>query len=185
MSTLQISLAILGGLVLAIVVAHSAWSARKNLPRQATPEPVPVASEPKGDVPFDDTEAERQEPGFDRDSSLTALTLPEKKPGLDALIDVIAPISVDAAVSGEAALAAMPATRRAGSKPFAIEGLNALTGAWETPVPGQRYSELQAGVQLANRTGALNQIEFSEFVMKAQAFADAIDGQPEFPDMLD
>jgi hypothetical protein len=98
---------------------------------------------------------------------------------------VIAPISVDAAVSGEAALAAMPATRRAGSKPFAIEGLNVVTGVWETPVPGQRYSELQAGVQLANRTGALNQIEFSEFVMKAQAFADAIDGQPEFPDMLD
>ncbi|OOG39724.1 cell division protein ZipA C-terminal FtsZ-binding domain-containing protein [Polaromonas sp. A23] len=189
MSTLQISLAILGGLILAIVVAHSAWSARKNLPRQATPEPAPLPAEPMGGVvPFDDTEAERQEPGFDRDSSLdtlTALTVPEKKPGLDALIDVIAPISVDAAVSGEAALAAMPATRRAGSKPFAIEGLNAITGTWETPVPGQRYSELQAGVQLANRTGALNQIEFSEFVMKAQAFADAIDGQPEFPDMLD
>jgi hypothetical protein len=190
MSTLQISLAILGGLILAIVVAHSAWSTRKNLPRQATPEPapVPVSTEPTGDVPFDDTEAGRQEPGFDRDSSLdtlTALTVPEKKPGLDALIDVIAPISVDAAVSGEAALAAMPATRRAGSKPFAIEGLNVVTGVWETPVPGQRYSELQAGVQLANRTGALNQIEFSEFVMKAQAFADAIDGQPEFPDMLD
>jgi hypothetical protein len=88
-------------------------------------------------------------------------------------------------VSGEAALAAMPATRRAGSKPFAVEGLSLATGTWETPAPGQRYSAFQAGVQLANRTGALNQIEFSEFVMKAQAFADAIEGQPEFPDMLD
>jgi hypothetical protein len=188
MSTLQISLAILGGLILAIVVAHSAWSARKNLPRRATPDPVASPSpKPAGDPPFE-AEPERQEPGFDRDSSLdvlTAMTVPEKKPGLDALIDVIAPVLVEAPVSGEAALAAMPATRRAGSKPFAIEGLCVDTGAWETPVPGQRYSAFQAGVQLANRTGALNQIEFSEFVIKAQAFADAIDGQPEFPDMLD
>lgn len=185
LSTLQISLAIIGGLVLALVVAHGAWSARKNLPRQ--PEPDPVAAEPAGDASFD-TQPEREEPGFDRDSSLdtlAALTAPEKKTGLDALIDVIAPVAVDSVVSGEAALAAMPGARRAGSKPFAIEGLSVTTGAWETPKPGQRYSAFQAGVQLTNRTGALNEIEFSEFVMKAQAFADAIDGQPEFPDMLD
>jgi hypothetical protein len=43
---------------------------------------------------------------------------------------------------------------------------------------------LQAGVQLANRTGPLNEIEYSEFVMKAQAFADALGGTPDFPDML-
>jgi hypothetical protein len=49
------------------------------------------------------------------------------------------------------------------------------------PVAGQRYTALQAGVQLANRTGALNEIEYSEFVMKAQAFADAVGGAPEFP----
>jgi hypothetical protein len=40
-------------------------------------------------------------------------------------------------------------------------------------------------VQLANRTGPLNEIEFSEFVMKAQAFADAVNGAPDFPDMLE
>ena len=188
MSTLQISLAVIGGLLLAIVVAHSAWSARKNLPKQPTPDSVPPPSEPTGDIAVDTSPAERQEPSFDQDSgldALTAMTAPEKKPGLDALIDVIAPIAVEAPVSGEAALAAMPATRRAGSKPFAIEGLCVATGSWETPAPGQRYSAFQAGVQLANRTGALNQIEFSEFVMKAQAFADAMDGQPEFPEMTD
>ena len=185
MSTLQLSLAIIGGLVLAIVIAHGAWSARRNLPRQ--PDPDPLASTPADALPLD-AQPERREPGFDQDASLdalTALTLPEKKPGLDALIDVIAPVAVDAPVSGEAALAAMPGSRRAGSKPFAIEGRNTFSSVWETPVPGQRYSAFQAGVQLANRTGALNQIEFSEFVVKAQAFADAIDGQPEFPDMLE
>jgi hypothetical protein len=94
-------------------------------------------------------------------------------------------VVVDVAVSGEAALAAMPGTRRAGSKPFGIEGLNAESNEWEFPAANQRYGAFQCGVQLANRVGALNQIEYSEFVMKAQAFADAIGGEPEFPEMLD
>ncbi|MEO7105654.1 MAG: cell division protein FtsZ, partial [Rhodoferax sp.] len=40
MSNLQIGLAIAGGLVLAAVVAHGAWSTRRNSPRQAQPEPT-------------------------------------------------------------------------------------------------------------------------------------------------
>jgi hypothetical protein len=38
-------------------------------------------------------------------------------------------------------------------------------------------------VQLANRAGALNDIEYSEFVIKTQAFSDAVNGTPEFPEM--
>ena len=37
MSTLQVALAIAGGVVLAGVVAHSAWTSRKSKPRQAEP----------------------------------------------------------------------------------------------------------------------------------------------------
>jgi len=55
----------------------------------------------------------------------------------------------------------MPTTRRAGSKPFAIEGLNEAIQQWEPPRASQRYVAFQAGVQLANRTGHLNEIEFS------------------------
>lgn len=174
MSNLTVGLAILGGLVLAAIVAHSAWSARRNTPRQPL--------QPEAPQNTDDLDA-RQEPGMDFEPMPLAVL--EKKPGLDALIDVIAPIALDGNVSGDAALAALPPTRRAGSKPFAVEGLNALTQQWEMPAPGQRYSAFQAGVQLANRVGALNEIEYSEFVMKAQAFADAVGGAPEFPEMLD
>lgn len=174
MSNLTVGLAILGGLVLAAIVAHSAWSARRNTPRQPL--------QPEAPQNTDDLDA-RQEPGMDFEPMPLAVL--EKKPGLDALIDVIAPIALDGPVSGDAALAALPPTRRAGSKPFAVEGLNALTQQWEMPAPGQRYSAFQAGVQLANRVGALNEIEYSEFVMKAQAFADAVGGAPEFPEMLD
>ena len=185
MSTLQISLIAIGALLLVAVLVHGAWTSRKNLPKQASHDAHDAAGHAEESTVGGEPH-ERQEPAFDNSlDELTTLTLPEKKVGLDALIDVIAPISVDTQVSGEAALVAMPATRRAGSKPFAIEGLSVETGEWETPTAGQRYSAFQAGVQLANRTGALNQIEYSEFVMKAQAFADAVNGEPEFPEMHD
>lgn len=212
MSTLQLSLALLGGLVLICVIAHSAWASRRSLPRRATPQTPAVGSAPGVEEGKPDGGAvQRREPRFDAeidvdagvppvmdmdaemdaerqaDASLTALThlALEKKPGLDPLIDVIAPIAVETVVSGEAALAAMPSTRRAGSKPFGVEGLSVGSGEWEFPAAGHRYRAFQCGVQLANRVGALNQIEYSEFVIKAQAFADAVGGEPEFPDMLD
>jgi hypothetical protein len=144
---------------------------RRNSPRQ--PDAPVVATQPVEPVMV-------REPVFDSEPALPPV---ERKPPLDALIDAIAPIAVDAPVPGEAALAAMPPTRRAGSKPFAIEGLNEATQQWEPPRAGQRYAAFQAGVQLANRTGHLNEIEFSEFVMKAQQFADAVNGSPDFPDM--
>ena len=173
MSSFTIGLAIIGGLLLALLVAYNAWTARRNTPRQ--PEAM------GGAMPPTEPSGERQDPVFDP----PPLVLVDKKPGLDALIDVLTPIALDALISGDAALAAMPLTRRAGSKPFAIEGLNETTQQWETPQAGQRYGAFQAGVQLANRTGALNEIEYSEFVVKVQAFADEINGTPDFPDMLD
>ena len=174
MSSFTVGLAVLGGLLLASLVAWNAWTTRRNTPRQ--PEATVVPTTQGG---------ERTDPVFAH--SITAVMPPpqEKRLGLDALIDVLAPIAMESVVSGEAALAAMPPTRRAGSKPFAVEGLNEATQQWETPQAGQRYSAFQAGVQLANRTGALNEIEYSEFVMKAQAFADAIGGEPEFPEMVE
>jgi hypothetical protein len=184
MSTLQIGLAIAGGLVLAGLVAHGAWTSRRNQPRQAEPESPPL--EPHGLVegPLDPVAS--LAPGrLDEDDALMLPPALEKKPLLDPLIDVIASIELDHPLAGEVVLAHLPATRRVGSKPYAIEGLHDTDGEWELPQAGRRYSALQAGVQLANRAGPLNEIEYSEFVMKTQDFADAVGGTPEFPDMLD
>lgn len=183
MSNLQIGLAIAGGVILAGVVAHGAWNSRRNAPRQAKPEP---AREPQAD---NDTVREPVLGDLGAsESQPLAVPSPARRSTMDSLIDVIATIALDgpgAVVSGEAAIAAMPATRRAGSKPYAIEGYNVNTLAWEAPTPGQRYGGFQAGVQLANRSGALNEIEYSEFVVKTQAFADAVNATPEFPEMLE
>ena len=164
----------LGGGVLLAMVAYNLWLASKNRPRQP---------QPSGEQGADLLGTEPTLDGHAFGTTAFVFPVPEKKPGLDGLIDVIAPIALDASVSGDAVLAATPPTRRVGSKPFAIEGLNVATERWETAQPGQRYSQLQAGLQLANRSGALNDIEFSEFVIKAQSFCDALSGTPDFPDM--
>ena len=269
MSTLQISLAVLGFVLLALIVAYNTWSARRNAPKRADPieesQRDPSRQEPGMDTVghgpdlthslrepvlgdfgtgqgaagadrFAETDAElahllqveeqqRQseaqaaraakaaqavqaaqslhasEPGeADAGPAAPAQTVPAPaeslpgaaapassvahRPGLDALIDAIAPVQVGQAVPGELALQAQPATRRAGNKPFAIEGMNQVSRQWEPLQPGQRYLGFQAGVQLANRTGALNEIEFSEFVAKVQRFADALGATPDVPDML-
>ncbi len=174
MTDLMASLAVVGGLLLAGVVAHGAWTARKASPKQGdAPPPRPELREPVMDAPLSDEGA--SEPASPRRHVLR----------LDALIDAIAPLTLEAPVAGSLLLAHLPSSRRAGSKPFLVEGLNAQTGEWESPLSDQRYGELQAGVQLANRTGALNEIEYSEFVQKVQAFTEAVGAMADFPDMLD
>jgi hypothetical protein len=191
MSSLQLSLAAIGALTVGAVVVYNYWTARKNAPRQADPhrelirESVSHAIEPvldvDADVPGQSDQA--REPVLN--DTFTHLSQPDRKTQLDALIDVLAAIEVDQPVSGDAALAALPTTRRVGTKLFSVEGFEQASGQWEALVPGRRYSAFQAGVQLANRVGALNNIEFSEFVVKTQAFADAVGGGVSFSDMLE
>lgn len=191
MSSLQVGLAVAGGLILGGVIAYNTWNSRRHAPRQAEPvrDEAPTRADARVEPGFDlepgaGSEPPQVEPVLDAGPEL-AVPAPEARPALDALIDVITPIALDGrVVSGEALLAALPATRRVGSKPFAVEGQPEGAASWEPPQPGRRYGAVQAGVQLANRTGALNEIEFSEYVVKTQRYADAIGGAPEFPDML-
>lgn len=219
-NTLQIGLAAAGGLVLAGLVAHNAWQARKNQPRQPDPVPQPTPTVSEADaVDAALATADTLPPGAGVETSATSTAtargsladdLPATKAGhaeleavasaaqklgagadrkllLDPLLDAMATIVLDegAVVSGDAAQAALPATRRVDTKPFAVEGRNRDTGLWEPPVPGQLYDQFQAGVQLANRSGPLNEIAFSEFTLKTQAVAEAINGTPHFPEMLE
>jgi hypothetical protein len=173
---LTTALLIVGGLVLLAVVVQGVLASRRAGPRRAEGE-VAMATADRVDPPMhvdaQDTQPELRPP------------LPRPVPRLDALIDAIAPLTLEAPVSGEFVLGHLPPTRRAGSKPFYIEGLDTDGGSWEPPAPGHRYGELQAGVQLAGRSGALNEIEYSEFVQKVQGFAEIVGAMPDFPDMLD
>ncbi|MGV2287512.1 cell division protein ZipA C-terminal FtsZ-binding domain-containing protein [Trinickia sp. YCB016] len=104
---------------------------------------------------------------------------------VDRRIDCIVPIRLGGPLAGEKIIPLAQRLRRAGSKPVYIEGKSEGGNAWELLQNGVRYEELRAAAQLANRSGPLNELEFSEFVSGVQQFADAIDGAPEFPDMLE
>ena len=107
---------------------------------------------------------------------------------IDRRIDCVVPIRIGSPVSYEKLATLVQRLRRAGSKPVFIEGRpegSGDRGIWEALQAGGRYDEVRASVQLANRSGALNELEFSEFVTGVQFLADAIDGAPDFPDMLD
>ncbi|MFM8576504.1 MAG: cell division protein FtsZ [Limnohabitans sp.] len=175
MNSLQISLLVAGGVTLLAVMAYNHWVSRKSAPRQAD-KADPELAEPASLAPAESAEPVLQD-------EFQNLPQPERKPVLDALIDAIATIEVDQPITGDAALAALPPTRRVGTKPFHVEGCSELTGEWEPLMAGRRYSAFQAGVQLANRMGPLNEIEYSEFVVKAQSFADAVGGTPALQEM--
>jgi len=178
MTSLTVALAILGGVVLAGMIAHGAWTARKASPRRP-------AVEPREPVLHDAPGPEAVSTSHTPPPSLEARQGRRHVPRLDALIDAIAVLTLDAPIGGGQLLAHLPPTRRAGTKPFLIEGLNADSGEWEPPEPSHQYSEVQAGVQLANRGGALNEIEYSEFVQAIQPFCEAIGAMLDFPDMLE
>lgn len=168
------ALALLGLAVLLALALHGWWTTRRARARRA-----PVSLLP----------AERVEPALAADMPAElpppVRTAPRRQARLDALIDAIVPLALEAPITGEHALQHLPPTRRAGSKPFYIEGLDAETGEWDALAPGRRYGELQAGVQMASRSGPLNEIEYSEFVQKVQAFAEAVGARADAPDMLE
>ncbi|AJK46965.1 cell division protein ZipA C-terminal FtsZ-binding domain-containing protein [Burkholderia plantarii] len=115
-----------------------------------------------------------------------ATTISAAPPAIvDRRIDCIVPIRLGAPLVGERIVPAAQRLRRAGSKPVHIEGKPEGGSGWELLQNGVRYEELRAAAQLANRNGPLNELEYSEFVSGVSQFADAIDGAPEFPDMLE
>jgi hypothetical protein len=176
----------LAGLVLVAIAVQGWWMVRGTRPRPAPAPPPGHAGQRGGET---SGQSGRIDPPLD---TVPAPPPPEalqavlrRVPRIDALIDAIAPLTLDAPASGDFLLTHAPTSRRAGSKAFLIEGLDSESGTWEPLQAGRRYAELQAGVQLASRSGPLNEIEFSEFVQKVQAFCDAVNAVPELPDMLD
>jgi len=182
---LTLALVALAVLVLVGIAVQGAIAARRAVPRRQRTEDGPRLEPAMGALapapPADDAAAAGSTLNFVEARNAAARRLPR----VDALIDAIATIAVDAPVTAEQALQHLPGSRRAGTKPFYIEGLNAETGVWEPLLPGAAYGEFQAGVQLANRSGPLNEIEFSEFVQKVEAFSQGIGGTADLPDMLE
>lgn len=213
MTDLQISLIVIGCVIVAGVIGYNKlheYRARKNVERAFSDEPVdvlmtPVTPDTPSAKPIHPVGEERHEPVFsDQDFTLpeepamalddatkdesiptpnaSLVTLP-----VDARIDCAIPLILEGVVRGEKLLPLLQSLRHVGSKPVHFMGFAEAapgkSGGWQPIVHGGIYRELQAGVQLANRSGALNELEYSELVMRLRQVADDIGAEPEIPDM--
>lgn len=103
---------------------------------------------------------------------------------VDPLIDCLLPLDMETAQRGEKLLPALQKLRLVGNKPVHYIGL-AVSGDWEPVQHGVVYTKLQGGVQLASRTTALNELEYSELVTRLRGVADEIGAEPQIPDMIE
>ncbi|MES2742132.1 MAG: cell division protein ZipA C-terminal FtsZ-binding domain-containing protein [Pseudomonadota bacterium] len=103
---------------------------------------------------------------------------------VDPLIDCLLPLALEAPVRGDKVLPVLQTLRLVGNKPIHYIGLH-VNGDWEPIVHGGVYTKLQGGVQLASRSTALNELEYSELVTRLRVVADEIGAEPEIPDMID
>ncbi|MES2901788.1 MAG: cell division protein ZipA C-terminal FtsZ-binding domain-containing protein [Pseudomonadota bacterium] len=122
------------------------------------------------------------------------VSLPGSDPGVtpaevasslvDPLIDCMIPLALETAVRGDKILPVLHTLRHVGNKPVHFIGLH-VNGDWEPIAHGGVYTKLQAGVQMASRTTALNELEYSELVTRLRALSDEIGAEPEIPDMIE
>jgi hypothetical protein len=204
MTDLQISL--IGGAVVFVgaVFVYNKWQehkARKSVERAFSSEhddvlmrtgaaPEAARHEPSFDLGAPaGGNAPRLDPELDEPVSVAVaedtVTAAERATSLvDPLIDCLIPLQLEIAVRGDKILPAMQTLRHVGNKPIHYIGL-AVSGDWEPIAHGGVYTKLQAGVQMASRTTALNELEYSELVTRLRTLADEIGAEPEIPDMIE
>ncbi len=118
-------------------------------------------------------------------ASRSAFIEAHAKPSLlDDAIDCIIPLALDTPLRGEKVSAAFQPLHIVGNKPVRVIGENEA-GHWEAVAVGGIYSALKVGVQLATRTNALTELEFSELASHLNQLSDEIGASPELPDMTD
>lgn len=93
---------------------------------------------------------------------------------LDPSIDFIATLETDAVVAGEAVSTAIVDSLAKPAKAVSWECYNRQSASWEPLEATGEYGMLRAGLQLADRKGAANQQDLTEFSAMAQAVADGI-----------
>ena len=215
MTDLQTSLIVIGGAIVVGVISYNKWQeykAKKSVERafSGSHDDVLMVPSDEGAAPISVTDfsAERREPTLasgdqaqldtpfegsepeeraqeELDAQVDMMQAAEEKElPVDYLIDCTIPLALTTQLRGEKILPALQSLRHVGSKPVNFAGQH-INGGWEAITHGGIYKSLMAGVQLANRSNALNELEYSEFVMRLRQIADDFDADPDVPDMAE
>ncbi|WP_025916462.1 cell division protein ZipA C-terminal FtsZ-binding domain-containing protein [Herminiimonas sp. CN] len=207
MTDLQISLIAIGGTIVVGVISYNKWQehkSRKSVQRAFSNDHDDVLMQPAAAA--DGAPDTRHEPSFAapdtsaadadetadavpadaaaRDAADAQMPLPAQDLPLDPLIDCNIPLMLEGTVHGAQILPALQTLGQIGGKPIHFIGLRE-DQVWEAVRSGGTYSALQAGVQLANRSSALNELEYSELVMRLREVADQLGAEPDVPDMAE
>ncbi|MFJ7566007.1 cell division protein ZipA C-terminal FtsZ-binding domain-containing protein [Herminiimonas sp. NPDC097707] len=211
MTDLQASLIVIGGAIVVAVISYNKWQeykAKKSVERAFSSSHDDVLMASGDEAIATPVYADRLEPtlsggdgneeSFVRAESTESQDLDaqhdapvdmmppaeEKELPVDYLIDCTIPLALTTQLRGEKILSALQSLRHVGSKPVHFAGQH-IDGGWEAITHGGIYKSLMAGVQLANRSNALNELEYSEFVMRLRQIADDFDADPDVPDMAE
>jgi hypothetical protein len=202
MTDLNLTLWGAGGALILAVIVYNFWQehkARKNVERAFGDHKDDVLMKAENKAPPASAAGrnERHEPVFDdhvshpenvnntlnpahTPESVTAV--PEALLPVDEFIDCVISMEFENTLRGDKILAEIQSVRLAGNKPVHFIATN-TDGVPEIISHASTYSQLTAGVQLVNRSGALNELEFSELVMKLRQIADNLNAFIDIPDM--
>ena len=197
MTDIEMSITI-GAVFVAGVIVYNKWQehkAKKSVERAFSSDhddvlmrAPDVRQEPSfdlgaaGSAPADDFEPIAAVPPVNEEGLTPAAEMATNL--VDPLIDCLIPLALEIAVRGDKILPSLQTLRHVGNKPIHYIGLH-VNGDWEPITHGGVYTKLQAGVQMASRSTALNELEYSELVTRLRALADEIGAEPEIPDMIE
>jgi hypothetical protein len=204
MSDLQIGLIGLGVLLILLVLLFNWWQdrrvRRKMQSHFPTNEHDPLlgashagaghGAAPAGSHGYDAAAAARREPGFGYDGKATgsvAASGSQPEAGDDAeeadpAIEVVIDIALGRPVRGAELIPYVQNIRQIGRKSVRFFAETDMQLHRARLHPEETYSRLQMAVLLANRSGALTAIEWSQAWARAQDIADRFDGTLEAPD---
>lgn len=201
MTDLQASLMAIGGTIVVGVITYNKWQeykAKKSVQKAFSSEhddvlmnPGQAASEARHEPTLEGENSTQIERSQDEqiDTAATAQgevsqrVAPKDLP-VDELVDCTILLAVEAPVRGEKILPKLQTLRHVGNKPVHFVGQRE-DGSWEPVSHGVMYYGLCAGVQLANRSSALNEIEYSELITRLRQITDEIEAEPDVPDMTE
>jgi len=197
MSDLQLGLVAIGVFVVVAVLGYNKWQEaryRREADRDlksahddvlmgeptglAATEPRQVQPRERRPAPGD----ERVEPTFGTSVAAAPEAIFEETASLSDTIDFIVPIEAGEEIDGRAMIDATVQALAGFSKRVRVEGFNESGGRWEALRPAERYSRMRAGIQLADRRGALGADELTAFgaaVQQAAAGAGALASVPD------
>ena len=178
MSDLQIGLILLGVVLILVVVVFNWWQDRRV--RQKMQEHFPERehdplmggqASPSG----------RREPGFGLRPPVSEPQADDEEE-VDPTTEVVIDISFAQPVTTASLHEAIHGLRRVGNKPVRIFAEREGGGHRAKLRPDETYVSMQLAVLLANRSGPLTDIEWSQLWTVAQSLAERFDGAIEAPE---